>query len=75
MLTTSAAQNITSLGCDFDDRDRGVVGTVVTFTSMAIALVFVGMHVMASFVTRMWGWADMIIWAVTVSGTCIKGPY
>lgn len=67
MLILLASQNITVLTCDFNDRNRGQVGTIVTFTSMGVALVFVVMHVMAFAITRIWGWADIIIWIVTVS--------
>jgi hypothetical protein len=67
ILTGTVSQNITVLECGFPNRNRGTVGTVVTFTSMGIALLFVGMHVMAFNITRVWGWGDLVIWFVTVS--------
>lgn len=77
ILTWPASQNITSITCEFPDRDRGTVGTVVTFTSMGVALIFVGMHVMAFCITRSWGWADVTVWIVTVSDLrpSLVGPY
>jgi hypothetical protein len=67
VLMFAVSQNITAQTCDFQDRNRGAVGTAVTFTSMGIALLFVGMHVMATTITKVWSWGDLIIWVVSVN--------
>jgi hypothetical protein len=64
---TLDAQNSTAELCGFKDRNDGVVGTTLTFTSMSIALVFVGVHIIAYLSGRPWGWDDVCLGIGTVS--------
>ena len=66
-LTSVAAQNMTSIACEFPDRDRGVVSTAVTFTSMSVALVFVTMRMIAFTFIGVWNWDDVLTGMATVS--------
>ncbi|KPI37839.1 uncharacterized protein AB675_3044 [Cyphellophora attinorum] len=72
----AVSHNITSTTCQFPDRDIGPSGTAVTFVSMGVSLVFVGMQLMVFASTRAWGWDDILIAVGTVMmiGNAICNP-
>jgi hypothetical protein len=72
LIPVTVSHNITSTTCRFPDRDIGPSGTAVTFVSMGVSLVFVGMQLMVFASTRAWGWDDILIavgtvWSISTS--------
>ncbi|KAK5054548.1 hypothetical protein LTR84_001439 [Exophiala bonariae] len=59
-------RNITSLTCQFPNRDRGAVSSAVTFTSLAIALGFVITRAIVFGISKIWGWDDIATGLATI---------
>lgn len=76
LKVSTVSHNITSITCRFPDRDIGPSGTAVTFASMGVALLFVGMQLMVFATTRAWGWDDILIAIGTVMmiGNAVCNP-
>ncbi|ETI26534.1 hypothetical protein G647_03311 [Cladophialophora carrionii CBS 160.54] len=62
------AENVTSISCNFPDRDRGPASSAVTFTSMAVALCLVATRIVAMSpdFRVLWGWDDVLVGLATL---------
>ncbi|KIW39114.1 uncharacterized protein PV06_08922 [Exophiala oligosperma] len=68
------AQNVTSISCNFPDRNRGPLSSAITFTSMAVALLLVGVRIVnlsRDFRTR-WGWDDVVVAVATTTADVLQ---